>query len=85
MTSAFLFINAELLFIEDVINKLKEVPEIVDIYKVQGIYDIVARVNSETEEKLKELVSERIRRIDKITGTVTVIIARETESGSSRE
>ena len=85
MTSAFLFINAELLFIEDVINKLKEVPEIVDIYKVQGIYDIIARVNSDTEEKLKELVSERIRRIDRITGTVTVIIARETESDSSRE
>ena len=85
MTSAFLFINAELLFIEDVINKLKEVPDIVDVYKVQGIYDIIARVNSDTEEKLKELVSERIRRIDKITGTVTVIIARETESSSSGE
>jgi DNA-binding Lrp family transcriptional regulator len=84
MTSAFLFINAELLFIEDVLNKLKEVPEIVDIYKVQGIYDIIARVNSDTEEKLKELVSERIRRIDRITGTVTVIIAKETEE-SSRE
>ena len=84
MTSAFLFINAELLFIEDVINKLEEVPEIVDVYKVQGIYDIIARVNSDTEEKLKELVSERIRRIDRITGTVTVIIAKETEE-SSRE
>jgi DNA-binding Lrp family transcriptional regulator len=79
MTSAFLFINAEFLFIEDVINKLKEVPEIVDVYKVQGIYDIIARVNSDTEEKLKELISERIRRIDRITGTVTVIIAKEIE------
>jgi DNA-binding Lrp family transcriptional regulator len=79
MTSAFLFINAELLFIDDVINKLKEVPEIVDVYKVQGIYDIIARVNSDTEEKLKELVSERIRRIDRITGTVTVIIAKTEE------
>jgi DNA-binding Lrp family transcriptional regulator len=77
MTSAFLFINAELLFIDDVINKLKGVPEIADVYKVQGIYDVIARVNSDTEEKLKELVSERIRRIDKITGTVTVIIAKE--------
>jgi DNA-binding Lrp family transcriptional regulator len=76
MTSAFLFINAELLFTEDVINKLKEVPEIVDVFKVQGIYDIIARVDSDTEENLKELVSERIRRIDRITGTVTVIIAR---------
>jgi len=79
MTSAFLFINAELLFVEDVLNKLKEIPEIVDVYKVQGIYDIIARVNSDTEEKLKELVSEHIRRIDRITGTVTVIIAREIE------
>jgi DNA-binding Lrp family transcriptional regulator len=84
MTSAFLFINAELLFVEDAINKLKEIPEIVDVYKVQGIYDIIARVNSDTEEKLTELVSERIRRIDRITGTVTVIIARDIES-SSRE
>jgi hypothetical protein len=32
-----------------------------------------------SEEILKELVSERIRRIDGITGTVTVIIAKETE------
>jgi DNA-binding Lrp family transcriptional regulator len=79
MTSAFLFINAEILLIDDVINKLKGVPEITDVYKVQGIYDIIARVNSDTEEKLKELVSERIRRIDKITGTVTVIIAKEME------
>ena len=79
MTSAFLFINAEFLFIEDVINKLKEVTEIVDVYKVQGIYNIIARINSDTEEKLKELISERIRRIDRITGTVTVIIAKEIE------
>lgn len=41
MTSAFLFINAELLFIDDVITKLNE---IVYTYKVQGIYDIIVRV-----------------------------------------
>lgn len=79
MTSAFLFINAELLFIEDVASKLKEIPEIADIFKVQGIYDIIVRVNSDTEETLKELVSGRIRSIDRITGTVTVVIAKEIE------
>jgi DNA-binding Lrp family transcriptional regulator len=79
MTSAFLFINAEFLFVEDIINKLKEIPEVVNVYKVQGIYDIIVRVDSDTEKKLKELISEHIRRIDKITGTVTVIIAREIE------
>lgn len=47
---------------------------------MQGTYDIIARVHSDTEEKLKELVSERIRRIDRIIGTVTVIIAKEIEN-----
>ena len=79
MTSAFLFINAELLFIEDVASKLREIPEIAEIFKVQGIYDIIVRVNSDTEETLKELVSGRIRSIDRITGTVTVVIAKEIE------
>jgi DNA-binding Lrp family transcriptional regulator len=75
MTSAFLLINSEFLFAEEVMNKLKEMPEIVDIYIVQGLYDIIAKVKLNTEEELKELVSERVRKVDKVTGTVTVIIA----------
>jgi DNA-binding Lrp family transcriptional regulator len=75
MTPAFLLINSEFLFAEEVMNKLKEMPEIVDIYIVQGLYDIIAKVKLNTEEELKELVSERIRKVDKVTGTVTVIIA----------
>jgi len=59
MTSAFLLINAELLFVEDIINKLKQIPEIVAIFKVQGTYDVIVRVHSDTEENLKELVSGR--------------------------
>ena len=77
MTSAFLLINSEFLFVEEVTNKLKEIPEIVDIYIVQGLYDIIAKVKLNTEEELKELVSERIRKVDKITGTITVIIAED--------
>ena len=77
MTSAFLLINNEFLFTEEVTNKLKEIPEIEDIYIVQGLYDIIAKVKLNTGEELKELVSERIRKVDKITGTVTVIIAED--------
>ena len=77
MTSAFLLINSEFLFTEEVTEKLKEIPEIVNIYIVQGLYDIIAKVKLNTEEELKELVSERIRKVDKITCTVTVIIAED--------
>ncbi|MGI8831733.1 MAG: Lrp/AsnC ligand binding domain-containing protein [Nitrososphaeraceae archaeon] len=77
MTSAFLLINSEFLFTDEVTNKLKEIPEIVDIYIVQGLYNIISKVKLNTEEELKELVSERIRKVDRITGTVTVIIAED--------
>jgi DNA-binding Lrp family transcriptional regulator len=58
-------------------NKLIEIPEIVDNYIVQGRYDIIAKVKLNTEEELKELFSERIRKVIRVTGTVTVIIAKD--------
>lgn len=76
MTSAFLLINVEFPFKDDVITKLRDMPEIVDVYRVQGMYDIIAKVELDNEERLKELVSEHIRKIEQITGTVTIIIAQ---------
>jgi DNA-binding Lrp family transcriptional regulator len=43
------------------------------VYRVQGMYDIIAKVGLDSEEELKELVSEGIRKIEGITGTVTMI------------
>jgi hypothetical protein len=40
------------------------------------------RINSDTEKKLKELVLERIRSIDRITGAVTVIMGQMVEINS---
>lgn len=76
MTSAFLLVNVEFPFEDDVMSKLRDIPEIVDVYRVQGMYDIIAKIELDDEEKLKELVSERIRKIERITGTVTIMIAQ---------
>ena len=61
-------------FAGDVISELEKVPEIVDIYKLHGMYDIIARVESDNEEDLNEIVKARIRKIDKIKSTLTMII-----------
>jgi hypothetical protein len=44
---------------------------------IQGRSDIIAKDKLNSEEELKEPVSERIRKVDKITGTITVIIAED--------
>jgi DNA-binding Lrp family transcriptional regulator len=79
VTSAFLLINTEFPFVDDVIGELRKIPEIIDMYRVQGMYDIIAKVKLNTEEELKELVTERIRKVERITGTVTIIIAKGKE------
>lgn len=76
MVSAFLLINIEFPFGDDVMTRLRDMPEIVDVYRVQGMYDIIAKVELKNEEELKELVSERIRKVERITGTVTIMIAQ---------
>lgn len=76
VTSAFLLVNIEFSFGDDVMMKLKTMPEVVDVYRVQGMYDIIAKVELDSEEELKELVSEHIRKVEGITGTVTIMIAQ---------
>ena len=74
MTSAFLLINCDFPFAGDVITELEQLPEIIDIYKLHGKYDVIARVKSDDEETLNEIVKARIRKIDKIKSTLTMII-----------
>jgi DNA-binding Lrp family transcriptional regulator len=77
VTSAFLLVNIEFSIGDEIMTKLRNMPEVVDVYRVQGMYDIIAKVGLDSEEDLKELVSERIRKIDGITGTVTIMIGQD--------
>jgi DNA-binding Lrp family transcriptional regulator len=76
VTSVFFLINIEFSAGDEIITKLRNMPEVVDVYRVQGMYDIIAKVGPDSEEDPKELVSERIRKIEGITGTVTIMIAQ---------
>jgi DNA-binding Lrp family transcriptional regulator len=44
---------------------------------VYGVYDIVARVKADTMDKLKEIVTWRIRRLDKVRSTLTMIVVED--------
>jgi hypothetical protein len=40
-------------------NELRDITEIVDVYMVGGTYDIIAKVELDNEEVLKELISKQ--------------------------
>lgn len=74
MPSAFVLINTEIGSEEEILQELKKIPNVREAYVVYGVYDIVAKVEAENMDKLKEVVSWRIRRLDKVRSTLTMLV-----------
>ncbi|GBC68945.1 hypothetical protein HRbin01_00635 [archaeon HR01] len=74
MPTAFVLINTEIGSEEEVLAELKKISYIKEAYVVYGVYDIVAKVEAETMDKLKEVVSWSVRRLDKVRSTLTMLV-----------
>jgi len=79
MPVAFVLINAEIGSEDDVLKELKKIPNVKEAYVVYGVYDIVGKVEAETMDKLKEIITWKIRRLEKVRSTLTMIVV---EAGS---
>ncbi|MEM1514572.1 MAG: Lrp/AsnC ligand binding domain-containing protein [Candidatus Bathyarchaeia archaeon] len=77
MPVAFVLINSEIGSEGEVLNELKRVEGIEEAYSVYGVYDIIAKVKADTMEKLKDIVTWKIRRINKVRSTLTMIVIEE--------
>jgi len=74
LASAYLLLNVETGTDEEVLDSLKPLQEVKEARMVYGVYDIVVRVEAETMEELKNVVSWTIRRLDRVRSTMTMII-----------
>lgn len=77
MASAFVLINTEIGSESEVLDQLKKVDAVEESYMVYGVYDVVAKVSADTMEKLKEIVTWKVRRLDKVRSTLTMIVIEE--------
>jgi len=74
MATAFILIHAELGQESDVEKALEAFPEVMEINHVYGVYDLVVKVETESMEVLKEVLHLRIRPIESIRSTMTLIV-----------
>jgi len=77
MPKAFVLIHTEIGSESDVLKDLRKIEGVEEAYAVYGVYDIICKVGAETMDKLKEIVTWRIRRLDKVRSTLTMIIIEE--------
>jgi DNA-binding Lrp family transcriptional regulator len=63
LPTAFVFINTEPASMPEVLKKVKAIEGVEEAGMVYGVYDIVAKVKTETMDRLKHIITYKIRTI----------------------
>lgn len=74
MPMAFVLINAEIGSEEEVLKELNKVEGVVESFVVYGVYDVVAKIRADTMDRLKDMVTWHVRRLNKVRSTLTMIV-----------
>ncbi len=70
---AYVLMNTELAKEEEVVKELMKIEGVKEAYALYGIYDVIAEVEAESMEKIREIVLTRIRRLENVRTTITLI------------
>ena len=84
MPTSYVLLNSDLGSDESIIDDIKRIlsNEEVD-YEVQGVYgvyDIVLKLSSKDAEKLRTIITNKVRKIGKIQSTLTMMVIEEQEN-----
>jgi len=74
MPLAFVLINAEIGSEAEVLKELKKLSNVKEAYLVYGVYDIVAKVEAEAMDSLKEIIAAKVRKLNKVRSTLTMMV-----------
>ncbi len=72
MTVAYVLIKCDLGAEEKIIENLRKMDEVLFVDETYGAYDIIAKVEASNIEKLREILTWNIQKMDKIRSTLTV-------------
>lgn len=84
MPTAYVLLNSDLGSDESIIAEVKQILSEEDVTSevqgVYGVYDIVLKLSSDDAEKLRAIITNRIRKISKVQSTLTMMVIEEQEN-----
>jgi hypothetical protein len=70
---AIMLIDCSIGMDDVVIHELKKIPAVAYAYKLIRYHDIIIKVESNSEKELRKTISGKIRKLNHILGTITVV------------
>ncbi len=84
MPTAYILLNSDLGSDTEIISQIKKILDESESvqYEVQGVYgvyDIVVKITSDNIDKIRSIITNQIRKIDKVHSTLTMMVIEEQE------
>jgi len=73
MAIAYVLINCDLGHEEQIIEELKHLSDVKEVNGTFGAYDILVKVESVEPETLREIITWKIRKLDNVRSTLTLM------------
>ncbi len=84
MPTAYVLLNSDLGSDESIISEVKQILADEDVTSevqgVYGVYDIVLKLTSDDGEKLRTIITNKVRKISKVQSTLTMMVIEEQEN-----
>jgi len=77
MPTAFVLVNTEPQVEEEFLEAARNTPGVVEVHSLYGIYDFIVKIRVDTVEELKSTITWRIRRLPRVTSSVTMMVIEE--------
>ena len=74
MPTAFVFINTDPAAMPEVLKKIKAIGGVTEAGMVYGVFDIVAKVTTETMDQLRQIITYKIRMLPNVLTTNTLLV-----------
>ncbi|MGQ9719017.1 MAG: Lrp/AsnC family transcriptional regulator [Nitrososphaerales archaeon] len=74
MTVAFVLMSVRSGSDREVMEKLSGIKEVEGAYEIYGVYDIIIKIRARSVEELKEIVMNRVRKLEDVHTTLTLMV-----------
>jgi len=74
MPESYVLINVDPGSEEAVLKEVRKHPNVKDCHRIYGLYDMIAKVEADSMDGLKEIITWKIRRLPGVRSTLTTIV-----------
>ena len=77
MPTAYILVNCTVGYEEKIIAEISKIPDIKEVRGTYGVHDVFVKVKSVNIEAMNHTITNKLRKIQGITSTVTLLVINE--------